>query len=134
TAQTVAPGTFVFSVSSAIHQITKSPIHQISYSVTWWDPRALHLGAESSFGLRRDDLIVKEGDMFAVEERLAAYEAWRGVRAKVLEQAARPSVRAQTATAWAVDAAKAGIDEAIVRWNEMGLISIPGAAGGRRGP
>src|SRR6185369_14572606 len=32
--------------------------------VTWWDPRALHLGAAAPFGLRRDDLIVKTGDLF----------------------------------------------------------------------
>ena len=40
----------------------------------------LHLGAASSFGLRRDDLIVKDGDMFAVEERMAEYERWRAER------------------------------------------------------
>ena len=43
----------------------------------WWDPHCPHLGATSSFGLRRDDLIVKDGDMFAIEERMVAYERWR---------------------------------------------------------
>src|SRR6185436_14807867 len=46
--RTVAPGTFSFDAG---------------YAVTWWDPHALRLGAESTFGLRRDDLIVKDGDM-----------------------------------------------------------------------
>jgi ATP-dependent helicase/nuclease subunit A len=106
--KTVAPGTFVFSPDP------RSPIPDPPYSVTWWDPRALGLGAVSSFGLRRDDLIVKDGDMFAVEDRLADYDRWRGERASVIAAAARPSVRIQTATAWAAEAAKLGIDEAIL--------------------
>src|SRR5262245_2239412 len=68
------------------------------YSVVWWDPHVLHLGAVSSFGLRRDDLIVKDGDMFAVEERLAEYERWRRERGDTLERAQQPGLRVQTAT------------------------------------
>jgi len=110
--KTVAPGTFVFSTE---HQAPSTKHSAPStYSVTWWDPRALGLGAVSSFGLRRDDLIVRDGDMFAVEDRLADYERWREERASVIAAGARPSVRFQTATAWAAEAAKLGIDEAIL--------------------
>ncbi len=98
TAKTVAPGTFVFE----------------AYAVTWWDPRALALGAVSSFGLKRDDLIVKDGDMFAIEDRLADYEKWRDERAGVLERASRPTVRVQTATSWAAEAARSGLDQALL--------------------
>ena len=56
------------------------------YTVVWWDPHCLHLGATSSFGLRRDDLIVKDGDMFAIEERMVAYERWRAERDAVVER------------------------------------------------
>jgi ATP-dependent helicase/nuclease subunit A len=108
--KTVAPGTFVFSAGAP----PASRLAPREYSVTWWDPRAFHLGTSSSFGLRRDDLIVKDGDMFAVEDRLADYEKWRAERAAVIAAAARPSVRVQTATAWAAEAAKLGIDEAIL--------------------
>jgi ATP-dependent exoDNAse (exonuclease V) beta subunit len=104
--RTVAPGTFALSTGHAALST--------EHSVTWWDPRALRLGAESTFGLRRDDLIVKDGDMFAVEDRLADYERWRDERAAVIAGAARPSVRVQTATAWAAEAARLGIDEAIL--------------------
>src|SRR5690349_24818207 len=83
------------------------------YSVVWWDPHVLHLGAASSFGLRRDDLIVKDGDMFAVDERMAEYERWRRDRSETLERAQQPSLRVQTATAWAAAAAELGIDEEI---------------------
>ncbi|HYT73575.1 MAG TPA: PD-(D/E)XK nuclease family protein, partial [Vicinamibacterales bacterium] len=131
--RTVAPGTFVFSVPSATHQLTTSPVHQMNYSVTWWDPRALHLGAVSSFGLRRDDLIVKDGDMFAVEERLAEYERWRDARVTIAERGALPSVRVQTATAWAAEAATLGIDLALAEPADIAVIEMPGAEKRPRG-
>src|SRR5262249_55476163 len=128
TPTTVAPGTFEFDIRTApatAHgpqpdtapgpppgaDAARSGRHAGSggHRVTWWDPRALHLGAAASFGLRRDDLIVKDGDMFAVEDRLADYERWRDERAKTIEEGARPTVRLQTATAWAADAAASGI-------------------------
>ena len=94
---TVAPGRFQFD----------------GYSVTWFDPHALHLGAASSFGLVRDDLIVKDGNMFAVEERLAEYERWRAARETTIQSGSRASVRFQTATAWAADAAQKGLDDVL---------------------
>jgi ATP-dependent exoDNAse (exonuclease V) beta subunit len=104
------------------------------HSVVWWDPHVLHLRAETSFGLRRDDLIVKDGDMFAVEDRLQDYERWRGERARVLKQAAAPAVRVQTATAWAADAARTGIDSAIADTAGITVVALPGSAGRPRGP
>jgi ATP-dependent helicase/nuclease subunit A len=77
-----------------------------TYSVVWWDPHVLTLGVESSFGLRRDDLIVKDGDMFAVEENLAAYERWRADRRAGVEAGSRRSMTVETATAWARTAAR----------------------------
>jgi ATP-dependent exoDNAse (exonuclease V) beta subunit len=104
------------------------------YSVVWWDPHILHLGAVSSFGLRRDDLIVKDGDMFAVDERMAEYERWRLDRADAIAGAERPSVRVQTATAWAASAAQLGIDEEIAAAGTIQIVELPGAAGRPRGP
>ena len=133
--KTVAPGTFQFGTPDP--QISKSPDPQIPYAVTWWDPRALRLGAVSSFGLRRDDLIVKDGDMFAVEDRLADYETWRAERDRVVALGARPSVRFQTATAWAAEAAKLGIDEGLVARSDgsapIEVVQIAGAHDRPRG-
>jgi hypothetical protein len=155
TTGTVAPGTFVFPDRGARRDArgakddsqttVRSPIpgprspipDPRDYSVTWWDPHALHLGAASSFGLRRDDLIVKDGDMFAVEDRLADYEKWRDERASVVAQAAWPSVRIQTATAWAADAAQLGIDEGLLAQSldstRIDIVQIPGAEKRPRG-
>jgi hypothetical protein len=132
--KTVAPGTFEFEPPSPKAQSPKPK----AYSVTWWDPRALRLGAVSTFGLRRDDLIVKDGDMFAVEDRLADYEQWRGERERIAALGARPSVRFQTATAWAAEAAKLGIDEGLLAQSDgaapIEVVQIAGAQDRPRGP
>ena len=100
----------------------------------WWDPSILHLNAASSFGLRRDDLIVKDGDMFAVEDRKSEYEAWRAGREQLVEQGKVIGMRVQTATAWAVDAARDGVDEAIAASAAIEVLEIPGAEGRPKGP
>ena len=115
---TVAPGAYPFD----------------GYSVVWWDPHALRLHASSSFGLRRDDLIVKDGDMFAVEERLADYERWRDARARTRQQAAQPSMRVQTATSWAAENAALGIDREIAGASDVQIVEIPGAERRPHGP
>jgi len=63
-----------------------------SYSVVWWDPHILSLGAGSPFGLRRDDLIAKDGDPAGVAARLAAYNAWRSARDATVAAAKTPSM------------------------------------------
>src|SRR5690606_37643494 len=102
---TVAPGEHVFRTAD------RGP--RTAHRVVWWDPSLLHLNAVSSFGLRRDDLIVKDGDMFAVEDRLAEYEKWRAEREQTIDAGKREAMRVLTATAWAADAARDGVDEAI---------------------
>ena len=104
------------------------------YTVVWWDPHCLHLGAVSSFGLRRDDLIVRDGDMFAIEERMVAYERWRADRAAVVEAASRPGIRVQTATSWAAAAARDGIDRVIAEAASVEIVELRGAADRPRGP
>jgi hypothetical protein len=119
--KTVAPGTFDLG----------------SYAVSWWDPRALRLGATSTFGLKRDDLIVKDGDMFAVEDRLADYERWRESRVAVLAAGRQPSVKFMTATAWAAEAASTGVDQALLELtpsDDVAIVQLPGAADRPRGP
>jgi ATP-dependent exoDNAse (exonuclease V) beta subunit len=123
---TVAPGAYRFQVPGTWNQG--------EYSVVWWDPHVLHLGAVSSFGLRRDDLIVKGGDMFAVDDRMAEYERWRLDKAAAVENAQRPTVRVQTATAWAASAAELGIDQEIAAAGAVQVVALPGAAGRPRGP
>jgi ATP-dependent helicase/nuclease subunit A len=95
---TVAPGMYAFGGQGDEEQETSDP-----YSVVWWDPRALALDADSGYGLRRDDLIAKDGDPVKVAARLAAYREWQADRSEAVSRARVPSVKVRTATSLAVE-------------------------------
>jgi ATP-dependent exoDNAse (exonuclease V) beta subunit len=80
------------------------------YSVVWWSPEpgVLSLGAEASFGLRRDDLIVKDVSPMLLKEHLASYRAWRSARDAAGAAAAVPSMKVVTATEWAAEGGPEG--------------------------
>ncbi len=136
---TVAPGAHRFEMPAGDRAKARTANRDLrsaaptDYSVVWWDPHLLHLGAVSSFGFRRDDLIVKDGDMFAVDERMAEYERWRQERADTIERARQPSLRVQTATAWAAAAAEAGIDDEIAAGGAIEIVELAGASDRPRG-
>ena len=71
-----------------------------SHTVVWWSPEpdVLPLGAQASFGLRRDDLIVKDVPPQVLRHHLDAYEAWRAGREAAVAAARAPSLRVMTVT------------------------------------
>jgi ATP-dependent helicase/nuclease subunit A len=71
------------------------------FSVVWWAPDELALGAQASFGLRRDDLIVKSVDPSVLRQRLDTYQQWRTSRDAAVAAASKPSVEVLTATEFA---------------------------------
>ena len=96
-------------------------------------PHNLRLGVSSPFGLHRDDLIVKDGDMFAVEERLQTYERWRESRRVATVTASRPSMKVQTATAAAAAAAQLGLDTTLTETADLRIVALPGVSDRPRG-
>jgi ATP-dependent exoDNAse (exonuclease V) beta subunit len=71
------------------------------FSIVWWAPDALALGAQAPFGLRRDDLIVKDVDPVVLRNRLDTYQHWKTSRDAAIAAASRASIDVQTATAFA---------------------------------
>jgi len=69
----------------------------------WRDPHALALDAGSSFGLRRDDLIAKDGDTAGSAQRLASYREWESARSSAIADARQPSIASRTVTQIAAD-------------------------------
>jgi ATP-dependent exoDNAse (exonuclease V) beta subunit len=70
------------------------------YPVVWWspEPQVLSLGAQAPFGLRRDDLIVKDVAPGILRERLDTYAAWRAARDADVAAARRASLDVVTAS------------------------------------
>ncbi len=86
---TVCPGQHEFTASDD------------PYSLVWWspEPAVLSLGAQAPFGLRRDDLIVKDVAPAVLRRGLDTYHAWKTGREDAIAAAQRPSINVMTATA-----------------------------------
>jgi hypothetical protein len=142
---TVAPGLFEFVCSSPVLGArgsriadpgfrTADPGSRIpntdTYRVVWWDPHSLVLQAPNLGGLRRDDLIAKDGDQAGVEKRMGEYRAWQADRASAIARARTPSVLAHTATELAHEhVLSARLDDEAVE-----VIDLPRAAARPFGP
>lgn len=114
---TVAPGTYLFDDK---------------YQVVWWDPHVLALDAGSTFGLRRDDLIAKDGDPAAVQARLAAFEAWKAARTAAIARGAVRSIESRPVTSFAADPAAAAVAAVDVPIEIIDLSRVQGRPFGPR--
>ena len=86
-ASTVCPGQHAFAEADG-------------YSVVWWDPSALRLGAEAPFGVRREDLIVKDVPKHVVADGRTRYDSWQLARHDARARGAAASVTVQTVQEW----------------------------------
>ena len=94
------------------------------YSVVWWDPHALPLGAEASLGLRRETLIMKDVPSSVVDDGLREYERWQSGRAAAIAAGAAPSLSVRTATEWAADA-NADLSALVMQSSSPVAVSAP---------
>src|SRR5262249_41135297 len=81
TPTTVCPGQYTFDAG---------------YSVVWWDPASLSLGAKPPLGVRREDLIVKDVPRHVVADGRSRDETWKLARNNARERGAIPSIAVQT--------------------------------------
>jgi ATP-dependent exoDNAse (exonuclease V) beta subunit len=124
---TVSPGLYQFQHPELPSSRASSPG---TYSAVWWDPHVLALRADPGYGLRRDDLIAKDGDATAVAARLAAYDEWQAARAETIRRGSAPSIAVETATALATEhSGAAAIEQAPIE-----VISLSAVVGRPFGP
>jgi ATP-dependent exoDNAse (exonuclease V) beta subunit len=93
--ETAAPST----VAPGAHRFADG-----GYSVVWWDPGpggGLNLGVKTLFGVRRDDLIVKDVARDVIASGRARYDRWCLARADARAAGAAPSIAVRTAKEWA---------------------------------
>jgi ATP-dependent exoDNAse (exonuclease V) beta subunit len=75
------------------------------YSVVWCDPRWLTLGLKTPFGVRRQELIVKDVPADVVSDGRSRYEAWRNSRMAARSHGSMPSLNVNTVRARTADPA-----------------------------
>jgi ATP-dependent helicase/nuclease subunit A len=100
------------------------------YHVVWWDPHSLVLQAPNVGGLRRDDLIAKDGDQAGADKRMGEYRAWQTDRAAAVARSKAPSIVSHTAT----DLAR---DRTLPQWADevpIEVIDLPRVSGRPFGP
>jgi ATP-dependent helicase/nuclease subunit A len=76
------------------------------YSVVWWDPSALTLGLKPTFGVRREDLIVKDVPKNVVADGRSRYDRWRLARHDARAAGAVPSLVVETVRDWSSESLK----------------------------
>jgi ATP-dependent exoDNAse (exonuclease V) beta subunit len=86
------------------HMATVAPgLHAFGgYTVTWWDPRWLTLGLKPAFGVRRQELIMKEAARDVVDAGRQRYDAWQDARQAARASGATPSTNVATAREYAL--------------------------------
>jgi ATP-dependent exoDNAse (exonuclease V) beta subunit len=135
---TVCPGLHVHKLDSSDPHLSPPPHGAwedegggTKFSVVWWDPRALQLGAEPPLGIRRPELIVKDVAPDIVESGLAAYNSWCARRQQALAAGSKSSVTVRTVT----QAAKAAVDRAPdAQLPPVEIVELPRAARRPSGP
>ncbi|MET0501014.1 MAG: PD-(D/E)XK nuclease family protein, partial [Candidatus Binatia bacterium] len=118
------------TVSPGLH-LGKMNASDPEFSVVWWDPRALKLGAEAPLGIRRPELIVKDVAPDIVESGLAAYHSWRAWREGAITAGSQSSVSVKTVTQIAKTAGEAAPDLTLPR---VEIVELPRAANRPSGP
>jgi ATP-dependent exoDNAse (exonuclease V) beta subunit len=73
------------------------------YSVVWWDPGALVLGLKAPFGVRREELIVKDVPRHVVADGRSRYDRWQLARHDARAAASVPSLVTKTVREWAAE-------------------------------
>jgi ATP-dependent exoDNAse (exonuclease V) beta subunit len=78
--------------------------HRISeaggYSVVWWDPHALSLDRQPHYGVRREDLIVKDVPRNVIADGRTLYDRWCLARSEARDRGRVPSVAVATVSEW----------------------------------
>jgi ATP-dependent helicase/nuclease subunit A len=92
---TVCPGQHTFQEAGSSGESSGE------YSIIWWDPAALSLGAKPPFGVRREELIVKDVPRDVVAEGRGRYDRWQLARADARAAGGVPSMVVETVREWA---------------------------------
>ena len=74
------------------------------YQIVWWDPGALTLGEKPTFGVRREDLIVKDVPKNVIADGRTRYDRWHLARDDARAAGAVPSLIVETARDWSAAA------------------------------
>jgi hypothetical protein len=104
-----------------------------THTVAWWDPNVLALEAEEHFGVRQQRILEADETGTEVARGEESYNQWREGRSAAIGQASHPTIKVQTATAFA---AAASLSESDLRRIQIEIraptLSVQAADGSAR--
>jgi ATP-dependent exoDNAse (exonuclease V) beta subunit len=92
------------SVQPGLHTLREGEADE--YQVAWWDPACLDLDKQPRFGLRQEELLSRSEGSDASAGAALEHTRWQEERDAQRQEAAAPSVRWSTATAFAAQLIK----------------------------
>ncbi len=101
------------------------------YSLVWWDPTpsgGLDLGRKAPFGVRREELIVKDVAKNVVADGRTNYDRWRLARIDAITAGSEPSIRFDTVRQWSDRRPELEFGRPIGRPDAVEIITVPAAA------
>ena len=102
-----------------------------THTVAWWDPNVLALDVEENVGVRQQRILEADESGTEVARGEQAYTQWKEGRSAAVAQAASPSIKVQTATAFAAGAGLSELDLARVQIEMVSRVGVE-RPGGRR--
>jgi ATP-dependent exoDNAse (exonuclease V) beta subunit len=104
-----------------------------THTVAWWDPNVLTLDAEESVGVRQQRILEADESGTEVARGERSYNQWKDGRHAVVVEATQPTVRVQTATAFAAAAGYSESDLARIQSEKISPASVERPSGRRFG-
>jgi hypothetical protein len=101
--------------------------------VAWWDPNVLALEAAEHLGVRQQRILEADETGIEVARGERSYNQWKDGRAAAIRQASRPSIKVQTATAFAAASGLSGPDLRRIQVETVSRADIERPSGRRFG-
>jgi ATP-dependent exoDNAse (exonuclease V) beta subunit len=104
-----------------------------THTVAWWDPNVLALEVEENVGVRQQRILEADESGTEVARGEQAYAQWKGARYAAVASASEPSIKVQTATAFAAGAGPGEPDLARVQIERISRADVERPSGRRFG-
>jgi ATP-dependent exoDNAse (exonuclease V) beta subunit len=101
--------------------------------VAWWDPNVLTLDAEENVGVRQQRILEADESGTEVARGEQSYNQWKAYRSATVAQASLPTIKIQTATAFAAGTGLGGPDLARIQLEKVSRADVERPSGRRFG-
>jgi ATP-dependent helicase/nuclease subunit A len=104
-----------------------------THTVAWWDPDVLALEGEENVGVRQQRILEADESGTEVAGGEQSYNRWKASRSAAVAEASEPTIKVQTATAFAASASLGEVDLARIQIDRISRAGVERPSGRRFG-